>query len=150
GCLAAYSSSFDARRNYRTEYRLRRADGQYRWVLAEGVPRFTPDGTFEGYIGSVIDITEARRAQEETLSRQKAESLGILIGGIAHDFNNLLGSILADAELLETDLAEGSSPREEIRRIKTVALRASEIVRELMIYAGQDQASLEPLEVSRL
>ena len=150
GCLATYSSSFDARRSFRMEYRLRRADGQYRWLLDEGVPRVAPDGSFAGYIGCAIDITEVKRAQDETLSRQKAESLGILTAGIAHDFNNLLGSILADAELLETNLAEGSPPDEGIQRIKAVGFRASEIVRELMIYAGQDQSNLEPLDVSQL
>ncbi len=47
------------------EYRLRRADGEYRWILDEGVPRFMPDGTFAGYIGSAIDITEMKRNSEK-------------------------------------------------------------------------------------
>ena len=63
-CIAIYSESFDARRSFRMEYRLRCPDGEYRWVLDEGVPRFTPDGTFAGYIGSAIDVTEIRRATE--------------------------------------------------------------------------------------
>jgi CheY-like chemotaxis protein len=74
----------------------------------------------------------------------------VLTRGIAHDFNNLMGSILAQAELAETELAAGSSPGEEILRIKGVAIRASEIVRELMIYSGQDKAKLEPVDVSQL
>jgi PAS domain S-box-containing protein len=71
-CIATYSASFDARRHFRMEYRLRRADGEYRWILDDGVPRFTPAGTFTGYIGSCVDITEKRRAEEE---RQKFVSL---------------------------------------------------------------------------
>ena len=74
------------------------------------------------------------------MERQKLESLGVLTGGIAHDFNNLLGSILAEAELAELEASTGSSPGEQIQRIKAVAIRAAEIVRELMIYSGQDQA----------
>src|SRR5271167_151671 len=50
--LATYSASFDAHRRFRIEYRLRRADGEYRWVLDDGAPRFAPDGVFAGYIGS--------------------------------------------------------------------------------------------------
>ena len=46
------------------EHRLRRFDGEYRWVLNRGVPRFAPDGSFVGYIGSGIDITERRTAEE--------------------------------------------------------------------------------------
>jgi signal transduction histidine kinase len=149
-CWASYSSAFDACRNFQIEYRLRRADGQYRWVLDRGLPRFAPGGVFAGYIGSCMDITELRQAQEEALARQKLESIGVLAGGIAHDFNNLLGTILADAEVAESELSAGSSPTEEIQRIKNVAIRAAEIVRELMIYAGQDEANLELLSISRL
>jgi PAS domain S-box-containing protein len=150
-CIAIYSGSFDARRAFQMEYRLRRADGQYRWVLDSGVPRFEPGGAFAGYIGSCIDISDLKRTQEETLARQKLEDLGVLAGGIAHDFNNLLGSVLAETELVEADLAAGLYPHEEIERIKTVAIRGAEIVRELMIYAGQDQAGpFEPIDLSRL
>jgi PAS domain S-box-containing protein len=149
-CFASYSAAFDARRNFDIEYRLRRADGEYRWVLCSGIPRFEPGGVFAGYIGSDIDLTEVRRTREEAFERQKLESLGVLTGGIAHDFNNLLGSILAEAELAGTELAAGSSPGEEIQRIKAIAIRASEIVRELMIYSGQDKAHLEPVDISRL
>jgi PAS domain S-box-containing protein len=107
-CSQAYRSAFDARRNFQIECRLRRADGQYRWVLCTGVPRFGPGGVFAGYIGSALDITDVKRAQEEALARQKLESLGVLAGGIAHDFNNLLGSILTTTELALSELAAGS------------------------------------------
>jgi two-component system cell cycle sensor histidine kinase/response regulator CckA len=149
-CYVIYSSSFDARRNFQMEYRLHRADGEYRWVLDIGAPRFSPESIFVGYIGSCVDITELRRTQEEALARQKLESLGVLAGGVAHDFNNLLGGILAEAELAETYLAAGSSPAEDIQVIKAIAIRAAEIVRELMIFSGQDKACLEPVNISRL
>jgi PAS domain S-box-containing protein len=63
-CLAIYSSSFDARRKFQMEYRLRRADGMYRWLLHSGVPRLTAGGIFEGYIGSCVDVTDFKQAQE--------------------------------------------------------------------------------------
>jgi PAS domain S-box-containing protein len=149
--LARYSSSFDARQGFQTVYRLRRADGEYRWVLTTGAARFTPSGVFAGYIGSCVDITELRRTQEEALTRQKLESLGLLAGGIAHDFNNLLGGILAQAELIKGDLPAGLSVGEEIEKIKAVAIRGSEIVRELMIYAGHEHTYvIEPLDLSEL
>ena len=93
-------------------------------------------------LAMIEDITENKRAQEEALARQKLESLGVLAGGIAHDFNNLLGSILAEAELASADLAAGSPPGDELQRIMTIAIRGAEIVRELMIYSGQDKAKL--------
>ncbi len=147
---ASYSASFDERRQCHVEYRLRRADGEYRWILCSGGPRFGPDGVFAGYVGTCIDITEFKRTQEEALARQKFESLGVLTGGIAHDFNNLLGSILAEAELAQTNMAAGLVPVEEVRKIRAVAIRASEIVRELMIYAGKDKANLDLVDLSVL
>jgi two-component system, cell cycle sensor histidine kinase and response regulator CckA len=103
------------------------------------IPLRNADGVINRIIGACIDITDLKRTQEEALAKQNLESLGVLAGGIAHDFNNLLGGIHAQAELIETDLAVGSTPREEIQKIKAAAIRGSEIVRELMVYAGQNQ-----------
>ncbi|MBA3714383.1 MAG: PAS domain S-box protein [Pyrinomonadaceae bacterium] len=63
-CLQTYVEAFDARRNFTREYRLRRADGEYRWLLDTGVPRYLPGGEFAGYIGSCIDINERKEAEE--------------------------------------------------------------------------------------
>jgi two-component system, LuxR family, sensor kinase FixL len=71
-CLDTYLRAFDARQRFRMEYRLRRFDGQYRWILDTGVPRFEADGTFEGYIGSCVDINDQKEVAEtlrETESR---------------------------------------------------------------------------------
>jgi PAS domain-containing protein len=70
-CLEVYVSSFDSRQTFTMEYRLRRNDGEYRWVLDHGVPRFAPDNTFLGYIGSCTDFTELKRAEEALRESQK-------------------------------------------------------------------------------
>jgi PAS domain S-box-containing protein len=64
-CLRVYTESFDARQPFRMDYRLRRHDGEYRWVHDTGIPLLDPGGTFTGYIGSCIDITELKQAEEE-------------------------------------------------------------------------------------
>ena len=64
-CVANYLTSFDARRDFRMEYRLRRADGEYRSILDSGTPFFR-EGEFTGYVGTCIDVTEQKRIAERT------------------------------------------------------------------------------------
>jgi PAS domain S-box-containing protein len=64
GCMDTYTQAFDRRESFQMEYRLRRHDGQYRWLSAIGVPRFNPDHSFAGYIGSCTDVTEHKLAEE--------------------------------------------------------------------------------------
>lgn len=148
-CYTAYCSAFDARRSFQIEYRLRRADGEYRWILDSGAPRFSAC-VFLGYIGSCVDITDLKWAQDESFSRQKLESMGLMAGGIAHDFNNLLGTILASTELAAGESADGLSCDEELHRIRTTAIRGAELVRELMIYAGHESPVFELVDFTTL
>ncbi len=149
-CVANFQTAFDARRRYQRECRLRGADGVYRWVLVSGIPRFEPNGAFVGYIGSCLDITDLKRAHQDDLTKQKLETVGTLAGGIAHDFNNLLGGVLACSELALSEVANGSSPAEELHRIRDASMRGAEIVRQLMVYAGQETEVLEPVDVSEI
>ncbi len=61
-CLDSYLGAFKAQQPFTMEYRLLRNDGEYRWLLDHGVPRFTPNGKFSGYIGSCVDITESKQS----------------------------------------------------------------------------------------
>jgi PAS domain S-box-containing protein len=63
-CLDTYTRAFDLRESFRMQFRLRRRDGEYRWVLDIGVPRLNLDGSFSGYIGSCMDITDHKLAEE--------------------------------------------------------------------------------------
>jgi len=74
-CFEIYNSSFDARKPFRMEYRLKRYDGIYRWLLDNGVPRYAADGSFAGYIGSCIDIDELLTTQRVAEHYISAEAL---------------------------------------------------------------------------
>jgi len=64
-CLQTYVANFDARRPFEVEYRMRHHTGQYRWILDRGVPRYAPDGTFEGYVGGCLDVHDQKEAAEK-------------------------------------------------------------------------------------
>ena len=66
-CLDQFTTAFDRRESFQLQYRLRRFDAQYRWILDSGVPRFDANGSFVGYVGSAVDITQDKLA-ESTLS----------------------------------------------------------------------------------
>jgi len=83
-CLQIYTSAFDARQPFVMQYRLRRNDGEYRWISDQGVPRRDPQGRFAGYIGSCVDVTELvkkdqalRRSEERMRVAAEAVNLGI-------------------------------------------------------------------------
>ncbi|HEV2458202.1 MAG TPA: PAS domain S-box protein [Ktedonobacterales bacterium] len=72
-CLQMYQTAFRARERFTMEYRLRRYDGEYRWIVDTGVPRVAPDGAFVGYIGSAIDITDNKRLERERAAARTSE-----------------------------------------------------------------------------
>ncbi len=134
---------------YRMQKRYQKKNGEIIWInLTASIIR-GPDGQPLHGLAMIEDITEIKRTQEEALFRQKLESVGTLAGGIAHDFNNLLGAVQAQAELGLSELDAGSSCKEELKAISEVAMRGSEIVRQLMIYAGKESGAVGPVDLSK-
>ena len=80
-CLKTYVEAFDAREPFVMQYRLRRHDGEYRWISDTGVPRYDVQKNFAGYIGSCVDVTELL-IKEETL--RKFEERVVLAAEAAH------------------------------------------------------------------
>jgi PAS domain S-box-containing protein len=145
-----YSAAFDARLSVQIQYRLRRADGEYRSVLENGVPRFVPLEGFAGYVSSCIDITDLKESHARFVSAHKLESLGLMAAGVAHDFGNVLGSISCEAEVAMSELPPDSSIRDNLGRISALVAYANEFVGMLMDSAGTgiDPKALEPVDVS--
>src|SRR5258708_2448421 len=75
-CWNTYTTAFDRHESFEMEYRFRRHDGEYRWIIDFGVPRFNQDGSFAGYIGSCLDVTEHKLAEEalSSVSRRLIEA----------------------------------------------------------------------------
>src|SRR5262249_55595304 len=119
--------SFDQHSLYMKDYRLLGGDGQYHWFLDTGAPRFTPDGTYLGNIGLLVDITDRRRLELELEQARRIDAIGQLTGGVAHDFNNLLTVILGNTEMLLGALDPDTRPYTLARLVRLAALRGAEI-----------------------
>jgi PAS domain S-box-containing protein len=135
---------------YRIQKRYVKKTGEIIWINLTASVIHDHDGAPLYGLAMVEDTTEVKRTQEQAFARQKLESVGTLASGIAHDFNNLLGGVLAQAELGLADLAAGSNPEAELKAVRDAALRGSEIVRELMIYAGKETAVVGLVDVSQI
>jgi PAS domain S-box-containing protein len=135
--------------SYHIQKRYVKKNGESIWINLTASILHGPDGDILHGLKMVEDITEIKRTQEEAFFRQKLESVGTLAGGIAHDFNNLLGAVQAQAELALEELGPGDSCHKELKTIREVAMRGSEIVRQLMIYAGQESAGIGLVDVPK-
>lgn len=125
-CLTTYTDSFDRRAPFEMQYRLRRDDGEYRWVLDLGVPRFNSDGSFAGYIGTCVDITERKLAQEalsdigRKLIEAQEEERAWIARELHDDINQRIAVMAVELEQWEQHLydSEANRGREHIRRVR--------------------------------
>jgi len=102
-CLDTYLQAFDRHELFVMQYRLQRHDGQYRWILDTGKPRFTQEGIFEGYIGSCIDITENKQITE-ALQKSKQELKQALEWQAAIFQNSAAGILVVTGDRIITEV----------------------------------------------
>jgi PAS domain S-box-containing protein len=157
-CTGIYSTSFDARRPFSKEFRIRRHDGDYRWVLDSGIPWYGARNEFLGYIGSCIDITTLKEAESEVLQHRvelahvtRVSTMGELTASLAHELNQPLTAIRSNAEaarrFLESDPADLGEVKECLRDIARDDRRASEVIARLRAMAKKQEPTFVALDV---
>jgi PAS domain S-box-containing protein len=113
--LHAYSDAFEKREPFDLEYRIRRHGGQYRWLNDRGMPRFNPDGSFAGYIGSCYDTTDRKLTEDllATLRRRLIEAHEEERTWIARelhdDINQRLALLAVELERWSQHISESAS-----------------------------------------
>ncbi|BCW87781.1 Sensor histidine kinase RcsC [Alphaproteobacteria bacterium SO-S41] len=172
-----WQAALQSGRIYETEFRIRRADGVYRWFLVRAEPVRDAAGEIARWVGTNTDIDDAKRqaaeladlnltlerevqrrtgelmAAEEALRQsQKMEAVGQLTGGLAHDFNNLLTGITGSLELMSARIAQGRMG--EVERYTTAAQgaarRAAALTHRLLAFSRRQTLDPKPINVNTL
>jgi len=156
-CVDTYMEAFNSRRPFEMVYRLRRHDGEYRWVLDHGTPRTTPDGEFAGFIGSCIDITDRKMAEDtarrtvERLARSNAE-LERFAFAASHDLQEPLRMVASYTELLARKYSDALDERgrEYVQFAVEGAMRMKTLIDGLLAYSRVrhvDDSTFKPVEL---
>jgi two-component system, cell cycle sensor histidine kinase and response regulator CckA len=149
-CLDTYVDAFNRREVFEMEYRLRRADGEYRFMVDSATPRYDPRGEFLGYIGCCVDITERRVLERRLKQMERSEAIAQLAGGIAHDFNNLLTGIIGHCSLLLEDTSLSAEARSDLAQIQRSADRAAGLTRQLLAFSRRQILAPRILDLNRV
>jgi PAS domain S-box-containing protein len=141
-CMDTYFTAFNARRVFEMEYRLRRHDAEYRWILDRGTPRYTPGGAFAGYIGSCIDITDRKRMEGEL--RKAVRDRDDFLSIASHELRTPLTTLSLEIQSLKRGLDKRSKNVKTSGRLERSADVAENQVNRLITLVE------ELLDVSRL
>jgi PAS domain S-box-containing protein len=172
---AAWTASLASGELYQAEFRLRRADGIYRWHIARALPIIGPSGSITRWIGTNTDIEDQKntaaalehlnqtledqvetrtaellKSQEALRQSQRMEALGNLTGGVAHDFNNLLQVISGNLQLLSRDLAGNDRAERRVQNALAGVARGAKLASQLLSFARRQPLAPRVVNIGRL
>lgn len=158
------AASNDNHQPFRLDYRLRCADGVYRWSVDTGSPRFDAEGRFLGYIGSVIDISDRKQAEvereallaRESAARHEAEEANQLkdefLATVSHELRTPLTAILGWVQLLRTGHLPESRRERALETMERNARAQGQLIEDLLdvsrIVSGKLKLDVEPVDLS--
>jgi PAS domain S-box-containing protein len=140
-----FDEAFVNRLPFSMEYRLRRGDGEYRWVMDCGVPLVGANNVFSGYIGSCIDMTERKLAEEALVRSEKLAAMGRLAGIIAHEINNPVEAISNAFVLLRDHSSLDQEAQYYARLAEQELARVAHITKQILSFYRESQ---QPVVVS--
>jgi PAS domain S-box-containing protein len=159
--LKTFNDSHDRRVPFEMQFRMRRADGDYRWVIDHGVPRFSPDGAFQGFIGSCLDITDRKLAQAELERRVRERTaelaeanreLESFTYSVSHDLRAPLRHIQGYADILREDYAKElpADAQHLLSRVTQGSHNMGRLVDDLLRLAriGRQELDLKPTDLN--
>lgn len=171
---SAFVRAFEARDRFEALARVRHPTLGLRWLRTEGVPRFDASGLFQGYVGACLDVTDAKRAEDdlkrinelleervdEALSEkaqaeaqlrhaQRLEAVGRLTGGVAHDFNNLLTVVIGALDIILR--SDDAAKRKKLGEAALAAARRGEsLTHQLLAFSRRQALRPEAIDLNAL
>jgi two-component system cell cycle sensor histidine kinase/response regulator CckA len=127
-----------------------RKDGTVFWNSLALSPLKDAHGVLTNFVGVQTDVTARRQLEAQFLQAQKMEAVGRLAGGVAHDFNNLLSVVLSYAEIIGNDLTPGEPMHADIEEIRTAALRAADLTKQLLAFSRQQVLEARVLNLNEV
>ncbi|WP_426023964.1 PAS domain S-box protein [Brevundimonas sp. PWP3-1b1] len=172
--VAAFMRAFEARDRFEALTRVNHPLLGLRWLRNEGVPRFDASGQFQGYVGACLDVTDAKRAEDDLkrinellaervdealidkaqaeaqlVHAQRMEAVGRLTGGVAHDFNNLLTVVIGALDIILR--SEDPAKRKKLGEAALAAARRGEsLTHQLLAFSRRQALRPEPIDLNAL
>ncbi len=134
-------------RQWRAEYRFRRADDSYAHVINRAVVLSHPNGRPRRVLGSITDVSDQKQLEAQLQRAQRLEAVGQLTGGIAHDFNNLLTIILGNADQLAEDPLSHDERRQLATEILGAARKGADVTRKLLAFARKQVLQAQAVDL---
>ncbi len=171
---AAFMRAFEARDRFEALTRVQHPSLGLRWLRTEGVPRFDASGLFQGYVGACLDVTDAKRAEDDLkrinelleervdealvekaqaeaqlMHAQRMEAVGRLTGGVAHDFNNLLTVVIGALDIILR--SDDPAKRKKLGEAALAAARRGEsLTHQLLAFSRRQALRPEPIDLNAL
>jgi PAS domain S-box-containing protein len=146
---SSYDQIFRDGKPFEIEFRYICPDGSWKQLHAIARPEIDERTKAMTAFGTIMDLTERRRIEEQLRQAQKMEAVGRLAGGVAHDFNNLLGVIIGYTELALGDLRSDDPLRGKIEPISKAAVRAASLTSQLLAFSRRQVLKPEELDLNR-
>ncbi len=133
--LGHYQDAFRSKTSFSCEFRFKRKDGVYRWIMINGTPRFSPEGIFMGFIGSCADISEQKESEEkiQKINIELAEinaTKDKFFSIISHDLRSPLSGLMQLLRIIADEY--DSLPNDEMQQMVTAAAKSSKSTYDLM------------------
>ncbi len=148
--FAVFGGISSSRSAASAEYRIRRPDGEVRWISAHGFPIDDEAGRLYRITGVARDITQQKRMESRLIEGSKLQTVGQLAGGIAHDFNTILTAIIGYAELIEQEVPADGPLFKSAEQIGKSATRAATLTQQLLAFSRKQMLQPELIDLNAI